>query len=98
LSVARNDRIYRSRSTKLFILADDRRSGILGDHQPRIQTGIRAEKSRQSPASRNKLIGSSFGNAAQFGDSYRQKIQSQGQWLCMEIATRQNRVIIREYV
>ena len=74
LSVAGYDGIAAGGITVHLVLAHHGSSGILGNHEARIQTGIGNQELRQSAQPHDELGNAAFGDITQLGKGYAQKV------------------------
>ena len=96
LPVGRNDGIARCGITVHFVLADHRRSSILGNHKTGIQSRIGYQKLRKFAKSHNQLRDTAFGNVSQFCQGNGEKVIGDSQRLTVEISTGNDSVFVRE--
>ena len=90
------NRIHAGRAAQLLALAYNRSGGVLRNHETAVQARLLDQEARQFPLASNQLVGTAFGNIAQFGHGDAQEILSQGQRLAVEVAGGNNQILVRE--
>ena len=96
LPLRRGDRVDRGGHAQPFGLADDRRRGVLRDHETAVQPRVGDKKLRKFPGARNQFIGAPLGDVAQLGEGYGEEIHRQRDGLAVEIPRRDDHVLVGE--
>ena len=96
LPLRRGDRIDRRGHAQPLGLAHDRRRGILRNHKAAVQPGVRHEEFGQFARPGDQFVGATLGDVAQLGQGDRQEIHRQSDRLSVEIARRDDHVLLGE--
>jgi len=96
LPLRRGDRVDRGGHAQPFGLADDRRRGVLRDHETAVQPRVGDQELRKFPGARNQFIGAPLGDVAQLGEGYGEEIHRQRDRLAVEIPRRDDHVLVGE--
>ena len=92
------DRIARSRPAEALVLRNYRSRGVLRDHESAVQAGACDEIFGQAAQAVDQLVGPPLGDRSELGHGDSERVHGDGDRLAVEIAGRDDHVLVREDV
>ena len=97
LSLRRRNGIRAGREAETLALADNGCRRILRNHKAAVQSRFRHQERRKAPLTAYKLVNPALRNVRELGHCQSQHIHRQGYRLAVEIACRNDHILIREH-
>jgi uracil-DNA glycosylase len=99
LTGARRDRIDRRGVAERLVLGDERRRDVLRDHEAAVQAAVRREEGGQAVRQIrvDEPFDPSLGDAREFGDRHRRRVERERERLAVEVAVRDELALVDEH-
>ena len=99
LAGARRDRVDAGRVAEHLVLADERRGDVLRDHEAGVEPAVGRQERRQ-PVGEGRVdepLDAALGDARELGDRHRQRVERERERLAVEVAVRDEQLVLDEH-